>query len=103
MKDFAHLLGKHLETSGMKQTHVAATANISYNYLQRLLAGDRNPSEQVVSKLAQAFHLTPEQTGELFAAAGFAPPVTLLLSALNQPSADALLPAPNSGGNPTTR
>jgi hypothetical protein len=103
MKDFAHLLGKHLETSGMKQTHVAATANISYNYLQRLLAGDRNPSDQVVSKLAQAFHLTAEQAGELFAAAGFAPPATLLPSALNQSSADALLPASNAGGNPTTR
>src|SRR5947209_4822061 len=103
MKNFAQLLGKHLETSGMKQTHVASTANISYNYLQRLLAGDRNPSDQVVSKLAQAFHLSPEQTGELFAAAGYAPPVALLQSALNQPQIGDILPVPSSGGNPTTR
>ena len=103
MKNFAQLLGKHLETSGMKQTHVASTANISYNYLQRLLAGDRNPSDQVVSKLAQAFHLSPEQTGELLAAAGYAPPIALLQSALNQPQAGDILPVPSSGGNPTTR
>jgi transcriptional regulator with XRE-family HTH domain len=103
MKDFALLLGKHLENSGMKQTHVASTANISYNYLQRLLAGDRNPSDQVVTKLAQALHLSPEQTGALFAAAGFAPPMVFLQSAPNQPQADSFLPAPSSGVNPTTR
>ena len=103
MKDFALLLGKHLEQSGMKQTHVASAASISYNYLQRLLAGDRNPSNQVVSKLAQALHLTPEQTAALFAAAGFAPPVALLQSVSEQPETDAFLPAPGSGINPTTR
>src|SRR2546421_9614057 len=78
MKKFAQLLGGYVEASGMKQTRVASSASISYNYLQRLLAGDRNPSDQVVYKLAQALHLSPEQTGELLAAAGYAPPLALL-------------------------
>lgn len=103
MKEFAPLLGKHLEQSGMKQTHVASAASISYNYLQRLLAGDRNPSNQVVLKLAQALHLNSEQIVALFAAAGFAPPVALLQSVSEQPEIDAFLPAPGSGINPTTR
>jgi HEAT repeat protein/transcriptional regulator with XRE-family HTH domain len=62
----------------MKQTHIATSAHISYNYLQRLLGGDRNPSDQVVYKLAEALHLSTEQTGELLAAAGYAPPLSLL-------------------------
>jgi transcriptional regulator with XRE-family HTH domain len=77
-KNFAHLLGKHIEVAGLKQTYVASTASISYNYLQRLLAGDRNPSEQVVQKLAEALRLTALETGELFATAGYAPPIALL-------------------------
>ncbi len=58
MKKFAQLLGEYVEASGMKQTRVASDASISDNYLQRLLAGDRNPSDQVVYKLAQALHLS---------------------------------------------
>ena len=93
MKRFAQLLGTYVETSGMKQTRVAATASISYNYLQRLLAGDRNPSDQVVYKLAEALHLSAEQTGELLAAAGYAPPVALLQSTSDQLPATTTLPA----------
>src|SRR5258708_560969 len=78
MKKFSQLLGKYIEASGMKQTYVASTAGISYNYLQRLVSGDRNPSDQVVYKLAQALHLSTEQTGELLAVAGYAPPMALL-------------------------
>lgn len=78
MKKFAQLLGGYIEAAGLKQTHIASNAHISYNYLQRLLAGDRNPSDQVVYKIAQALHLSEEQTGELLAAAGFAPPLALL-------------------------
>lgn len=80
MKRFAQVLGRYIEASGIKQTHVATNAHISYNYLQRLLAGDRHPSEQVVTKLAQALRLSSEQTGDLFAAAGYAPPTDLLQS-----------------------
>lgn len=78
MRKFAQLLTKYVENSGMKQTRIATSANISYNYLQRLLGGDRNPSDQVVYKLAEALHLSTEQTGELLAAAGYAPPLSLL-------------------------
>ncbi len=91
MKKFAQLLGSYVEASGMKQTRVASDASISYNYLQRLLAGDRNPSDQVVYKLAQALHLSAEQTGELLAAAGYAPPIALLQSATTQESASTVL------------
>ena len=78
MRKFAQILTKYVEASGMKQTRVASIASISYNYLQRLLSGDRNPSEQVVYKLSEALHLSTEQTGELLAAAGYAPPMNLL-------------------------
>src|SRR5712692_6876857 len=78
MKKFAQQLGTYVDSSGMKLTHIAATAGISYNYLQRLLSGSRNPSDQVVYKLAEALRLSAEQTGELLATAGFAPPMTLL-------------------------
>ncbi len=78
MRKFAQILTKYVEASGMKQTRVASIASISYNYLQRLLSGDRNPSEQVVYKLSEALHLSVEQTGELLAAAGYAPPMNLL-------------------------
>jgi transcriptional regulator with XRE-family HTH domain/3-methyladenine DNA glycosylase AlkC len=103
MKKFAQLLERYTAASGMKQTHVASTANISYNYLQRLLAGDRNPSDQVVHKLAQALHLSTEQTGELLAAAGYAPPLALLLSTADQKQADYNLPALTTELNQATR
>src|SRR6266516_4064282 len=103
MKKFAQLLERYIESSGMKQTHVASTANISYNYLQRLLAGDRNPSDQVVHKLAQALHLTTEQTGELLAAGGYAPPVALLQAITDQKQANNLLPVLATEVNQATR
>ncbi len=92
MKKFAQLLGSSIEAAGMKQTHIASNAHISYNYLQRLLAGDRNPSDQVVYKLAQALHLSGEQTGELLAVAGFAPPLALLQSVDDQVNTETMLP-----------
>ena len=78
MRKFAQILTKYVEASGMKQIRIASIASISYNYLQRLLSGDRNPSEQVAYKLSEALHLSVEQTGELLAAAGYAPPMNLL-------------------------
>lgn len=70
-KQFTQLLQGYINTSGVKRVHVASVAGISYNYLSRLLAGTRKPSDQVVYKLAQALHLTKEQTAELLSAAGF--------------------------------
>src|SRR5436305_8687196 len=86
MRRFAQILTKYVEASGMKQTRVASIASISYNYLQRLLSGDRNPSEQVVYKLSEALHLSVEQTGELLAAAGYAPPMNLLQPVVQEQS-----------------
>ncbi len=83
MKPFAQLLASHIASTGIKQTHLAATAHISYNYLQRLLAGDRHPSDQVVYHLAQALRLSPEQTGTLLAAAGHAPSQAFLQATLD--------------------
>jgi len=94
MKKFAQLLGTYVEASGMKQTYLASTANISYNYLQRLLAGDRNPSDQVVYRLAQALHLSTEQTGSLLAAAGHALPLALLEPpSRGEPNQDVRIPS----------
>src|SRR5436309_13357326 len=103
MKKFTQLLGKYVEASGMKQTRVASDANISYNYLQRLLAGDRNPSDQVVHKLAQALHLSTEQTGELLAAAGYTPPLALLQFTTAQEQAEHTLPTFTAEVNQVTR
>ncbi len=103
MKKFAQLLGAYVEASGMKQTRVASNASISYNYLQRLLAGDRNPSDQVVYKLAQALHLSMEQTGELLAAAGYAPPIALLQPTTAQAQISTDLPVSAAETHPAAR
>lgn len=73
MSSFAVLFGNFVQASGLKQKHIAQNAHISYNYLLRLLAGDRNPSELVVQKLAEAIRLSSEQTTQLLFAAGYAP------------------------------
>src|SRR5579884_1096040 len=80
MSRFVALLSQYVEASGMKQVAIASAAGITYSYLHLLLVGKRNPSEQVVSALATALRLTPEQTGELLASAGYAPSVVLLAS-----------------------
>jgi transcriptional regulator with XRE-family HTH domain len=85
MPSFAKLLAMHLAASGVKQTYLATTAHISYNYLQRLLAGGRHPSDQVVYNLAQALRLTPEQTGALLIAAGHTPSAAFLQAMLEEP------------------
>src|SRR5438132_711634 len=93
-KQFAHLLQSHMNGSGIKRTHVASVAGISYNYLTRLLSGTRRPSDQVVSSLARALHLPGEQTAELFAAAGFPPPAALLADGEDHVT-DGLVPIPS--------
>lgn len=94
MKKFAQLLGQHIATSGLKQTHIASSAGISYNYLQRLASGGRNPSDQVAYKLAQVLNLSAEQTGELLASAGFAPPIALLQGTGDQELTNRSLSSP---------
>lgn len=93
MKRFAQLLEQHVQEAGIKQKHLAASAHISYNYLLRLLAGNRRPSKQVVNGLAEVLHLAPAQTGELLAAAGYAPPMLLLQSEQGEKVADVAQPA----------
>src|SRR6266568_5465482 len=92
-KQFAQLLQSHMNGSGIKRTHVASVAGISYNYLTRLLAGTRRPSDQVVSSLAQALHLSGDQAAELFAVAGFLPPAALLAASEGHET-NRLVPTP---------
>lgn len=103
MKKFASLLGEYIESSGMKQTYVATTTHISYNYLLRLLAGDRHPSEQVVLKLAETMRLSKEQTGELLAMAGYTPPVSLMKSVDSHEQDIEVLPVPSADTSKETR
>src|SRR5438132_12511334 len=103
MRKFAQLLTTYVENSGMKQVRIATSANISYNYLQRLLGGNRNPSDQVVYKLAEALHLSAEQTGELLAAAGYAPPMSLLQATPAQGQANNVLRVPSAETSQATR
>lgn len=93
MKKFAQELGKYIDQSGIKQTRIATSAGISYNYLQRLLSGSRNPSDQVVYKLAEALHLSSEQTGNLLASAGYAPPLNLLTTTDEQSQEKSIVSA----------
>lgn len=92
-KQFARLLQSYIHTSGVKRVYIASVAGISYNYLARLLAGTRNPSNQVVYNLAQALHLTEEQTVELISTAGFVPSV---FSSSNLDSKSQDIPGPSS-------
>lgn len=84
MKPFTQLLTRYCDSSGMKYNAIAAAAFISYNYLHCLLIETRNPSEQVVYNLARALRLSPEQTGELVAEAGYAPSAALLNTSSEQ-------------------
>src|SRR5260370_16910798 len=71
------LLSQHVAESGMKLNAIAFAAGITYVYLNRLLNETRHPSEQVALSLAKALRLSPEQTGEFLAAAGYAPALAL--------------------------
>jgi hypothetical protein len=86
-KPFTLLLTRYCDASGMKLNAIAAAAFISYNYLHLLLTETRNPSEQVVYNLARALRLSPEQTGELLAEAGYTPSAALLATSSEQPGA----------------
>ncbi len=77
-KPFTLLLSQHVAESGMKLNAIAFAAGITYVYLNRLLNETRHPSEQVALSLAKALRLSPEQTGEFLAAAGYAPALALL-------------------------
>lgn len=77
-KPFTLLLSQHVAESGMKLNAIAFAAGITYVYLNRLLNETRHPSEQVALSLAKALRLSPEQTGEFLAAAGYAPTLALL-------------------------
>jgi transcriptional regulator with XRE-family HTH domain len=91
-KPFAQLLEHHIAASGIKQVHLAREAGISYNYLARLMAGTRNPSDQVVYRLSQALRFSREQTAELLSAAGFVPPMALL-AGIDQEHEPAMIPS----------
>jgi transcriptional regulator with XRE-family HTH domain len=73
MESFPQLLARYIRASGIKQKHLAMVAGISVNYLQRIISGDRRPSEQVVQRLVEALSLNSEQAGVLLAAAGYPP------------------------------
>jgi transcriptional regulator with XRE-family HTH domain len=97
VKTFAQLLAQYIDERGMKQTRVASAAQISNNYLLRLLAGGRHPSEQVVTRLAGALRLTAVQTGALLVAAGYTPPLDLLEPPPGEGLAGEQFPLPDEG------
>lgn len=94
-KQFAQLLENHVTTSGIKRVHLASVAGISYNYLTRLLAGTRHPSEQVVYGLSRELRLSRAQTAEMLSAAGFAPTAALLAEPNDRQEMENVLPPPS--------
>ncbi len=83
---FADLLREYLACSGMSLNCLATAAEIDRAYLWRLLNQDghwidrplqgrkyRQPSRDLVMRLALALHLPPDDTDELLMSAGYAP------------------------------
>jgi transcriptional regulator with XRE-family HTH domain len=66
--------GPMRRTPGLRREEVARLAHISVEYYARLeQARGSSPSRRVLSELARALHLSPDERYQLFELAGFAP------------------------------
>jgi transcriptional regulator with XRE-family HTH domain len=67
--------GRHRRVTGLRREELALLAGISVDYVVRLEQGrSSRPSEQVLTALARALRLGPDERDELFNLAGVAPP-----------------------------
>jgi transcriptional regulator with XRE-family HTH domain len=70
---FARMLKELREDRGISQSRLAEAANFDHSYVSRLESGNRAPTREAVSKLADALGLNAGQRDSLLAAAGFMP------------------------------
>lgn len=67
--------GRNRRVAGLRREEVALLAGISVDYVVRLEQGrSSRPSDQVLTSLARALRLTPDERDELFHLAGTPPP-----------------------------
>ncbi|MFB4353871.1 helix-turn-helix transcriptional regulator [Microbacterium sp. LS_15] len=67
--------GSRRRTAGLRREEVAALSHMSPDYLARLERGSGpQPSEQMLSSIAQGLHLTLDERDHLFRLAGHRPP-----------------------------
>ena len=70
----AHLVRLYADRDGRSLNEIALSALIDVAYLWRLRAGQRRqPSRDVLIRLALALHLEPEELDQLLVAADYAP------------------------------
>ena len=68
------LLRHHLERDGRSLNRIAQAASVDVAYLWRLKSGERRqPSRDVLIRLALVLHLEPEELDELLVATDLAP------------------------------
>jgi transcriptional regulator with XRE-family HTH domain len=70
---FARLLKQFREEQGISQSRLAEASQFDHSYVSRLESGNRAPTREAVSKLADALRLDASQRDSLLAAAGFMP------------------------------
>lgn len=70
---FARLLKQFREERGVSQSRLAEYSQFDHSYVSRLESGNRAPTREAVSKLADALKLDAGQRDSLLAAAGFMP------------------------------
>ncbi|HUZ00398.1 MAG TPA: helix-turn-helix transcriptional regulator [Thermomicrobiaceae bacterium] len=72
-QDFAQLLKQYRESGRVSQSRLAEIAGFDHSYVSRLESGNRTPTREAVTKLAEALGLGPGQRDSLLAAAGYMP------------------------------
>ncbi|MBX6342854.1 MAG: helix-turn-helix transcriptional regulator [Thermomicrobiaceae bacterium] len=70
---FAQLLKQYRESVRMSQSRLAEASGFDHSYVSRLESGNRMPTREAVTKLADALELSGSQRDKLFATAGFMP------------------------------
>ncbi len=71
--DFSQLLKQYRERGRVSQSRLAEIAGFDHSYVSRLESGNRTPTREAVTKLADALDLLPEHRDNLLAAGGFMP------------------------------
>ncbi len=71
---FGNLIRRHRERAGMSQLELSRWCCCDPAHISRIERGERQPSREVVSKLAWALGLSDDATARLQVAAGYWPP-----------------------------
>lgn len=70
MHSLGPLLRAHRERAGLTQEQVEEATGITQGHVSAIEVGRREPSLDVLRRLARLYNLTAEQQGELLAAEG---------------------------------